>query len=237
MFPFAAEGYAVLCYDVPGVDSMRLARDGFTAVQNYNRGPGDPDKKRVQEGLESAIAHLEKAGVIDRERIALTGLSFGAEAVSYGLFHMPGLAAAIASGGGYEPSSPMLSGPHGRDLLAAWGLDSPSSPRWESLSLARNAHRVRAPLLLNVADREMIAWLESFTALQDAGRAVEMHVFPDEYHIKWQPAHRLAVYKRNIDWLNFWLQDKEDPNVSLAEQYARWRKLREQLNRPATARQ
>ncbi|HET9445548.1 MAG TPA: hypothetical protein VFO35_04770, partial [Steroidobacteraceae bacterium] len=40
-------------------------------------------------------------------------------------------------------------------------------------------------------------------------------------------AHRLAVYNRNVDWFRFWLQDIEDPEPGKAEQYERWRKLRQ----------
>lgn len=55
-----------------------------------------------------------------------------------------------------------------------------------------------------------------------------MHVFPDEYHIKWQPKHRLAVYRRNIQWMKFWLQGIEVCDPLDPDQYTRWRKLKEQ---------
>ena len=54
-----------------------------------------------------------------------------------------------------------------------------------------------------------------------------MFIYPDERHEKNQPKHRYAIYERNVDWLNFWLRDKEDPNPAKAEQYKRWRELRE----------
>ncbi len=31
-----------------------------------------------------------------------------------------------------------------------------------------------------------------------------------------------------VDWFRFWLQDQEDADPAKVEQYARWRKLREQ---------
>jgi hypothetical protein len=55
-----------------------------------------------------------------------------------------------------------------------------------------------------------------------------MVVFPNEYHVKWQPAHRLAIYNRNLDWFRFWLQDYEDPDPAKTEQYTRWRQFRAQ---------
>src|SRR5262249_4324388 len=98
MFAFAAEGNAVLCFNVPDTDYKRLATMDFSADQNLSRGPGDPGKQIVQEGLVAAVAQLDRMGVIDANRVGITGLSFGAETVTYALFHPPHLAAAIASG-------------------------------------------------------------------------------------------------------------------------------------------
>jgi dipeptidyl aminopeptidase/acylaminoacyl peptidase len=216
----------VLCFNVPDPDFERLARMDFTAYENWNRGVGDPGKRRIQEGLVTAIARLDAMGVIDPTRVGVTGLSYGGEAVMYALFHMPRLAAAIASGTEFGPASTFLYGLAGHDLLQRWGLDRWDSPRWDTLSITRNAERVYAPLLLNVADREMIDAMHPYTALEQAGRAVEMYVFPGEHHIKSEPAHRLAIYQRNIDWMNFWLRGVEDPDPAKAPQYQRWRSLR-----------
>jgi hypothetical protein len=54
-----------------------------------------------------------------------------------------------------------------------------------------------------------------------------MRVFPDELHIKRHSAHRLAIYNRNIDWLNFWLRGVESGLTGDASQYTRWRAMRE----------
>src|SRR3546814_17530678 len=69
-------------------------------------------------------------------------------------------------------------------------------------SLAVNAERIDTPLLMQLADSEAMLALETFTALREHGQPVEMYVFPGELHNKWQPAHRLAVYTRNIDWFD-----------------------------------
>ena len=49
---------------------------------------------------------------------------------------------------------------------------------------------------------------------------------------KWQPAHRLAVYKRSIDWFDFWLADRRDPDPAKKEQYRRWEALKVLRDRP-----
>jgi hypothetical protein len=53
-----------------------------------------------------------------------------------------------------------------------------------------------------------------------------MFIYANEEHLKNKPKHRYEIYERNVDWLNFWLKDKEDPALAKAEQYTRWRKLR-----------
>ena len=227
VFPFAAQGLAVLCIDVPHPLAKRLETETWDENEIWSRGPGDPAKRDVQRALETAVARLASEGIIDPERVAITGLSFGAETVSYALFNMPSLAAAIASGTEIGPSSTFIYGTSWLDFARSSGLDSATSDRWRSLSLAWNAEKVRTPLLLNVPDHELVSNLEVYSALLQAGRSVEMFVHPDEYHIKWQPVHRLAIYQRNIDWLNFWLRGVEDGTDAKKGQYERWRKLRQ----------
>lgn len=227
VFAFAVQGFAVLCFDVPDSDMAMLERMDWESYVRWSRGPGDPEKHRVQDALTAAVAQLDRMGVVDTRRVGLTGLSFGAETVHFAMFNMRHLTTAIASGEEIGPSSTFLYAPIVRDRNKSWwGFDSPVSARWNRLSLALNATRARAPLLLNVADDELINQLQVFTALKDADRAVEMYVFPEENHYKWQPAHRLAIYNRNIDWMNFWLQGREDADPAKAEQYKRWRAMR-----------
>src|SRR3546814_3525413 len=73
---------------------------------------------------------------------------------------------------------------------------------WNRISLVGNAREARFPLLIQQSDDEFRGAVASVTALQQAGKAAALFVFPGEHHIKWQPAHRLAVYERNIRWLD-----------------------------------
>jgi hypothetical protein len=84
---------------------------------------------------------------------------------------------------------------------------------------------VKAPLLIQAADTELILAMPAIVALRDAKKPVEVYVFPNEYHIKWQPQHKLAIAERTIDWFRFWLMNEEDPASEKNEQYIRWRAL------------
>ena len=103
------------------------------------------------------------------------------------------------------------------------GIDS----QWRGISLSVNAENMDTPLLIQVADSELLTAAETFTTLRAFQKPVEMHVFPQEFHVKVQPAHKAAVYKRNVQWFKFWLQNVEDPDPVDQDQYARWRRLRD----------
>jgi dipeptidyl aminopeptidase/acylaminoacyl peptidase len=226
----AAEGFAVFCYHAATSDYERGARMDTASYIRWTRGPGNPEMTRVQEALNAAIMQLDAMGIVDTDRVGITGLSYGAELTGVALYSTPlRYAAAIVSNSlTLEPTNYYLAGPTIREAFGMLGYGSPEAnvERWRSESISGNVERILTPLLINAADREMLWTLHSVTALQDAGRAVEMYVFPDEYHFKWQPAHRLAIYKRNIDWMNFWLRSIESPDAANAAQYERWRNLR-----------
>ncbi|MEQ8750786.1 MAG: prolyl oligopeptidase family serine peptidase, partial [Amphiplicatus sp.] len=169
-------------------------------------------------------------GIADAKRIGMTGLSNGALNTAFALVHCNCIAAASVSGLSDDPFFYLFLHDSRRQVwreagLGPWvGEDS----QWPDLSLALNAERVTAPILAQVADRELLFALQTHTAFADAGRQIDLYVFPDEYHIKWQPAHRLAVYERNLDWFSFWLQGREDSDPAKQEQYSRWRALKAQ---------
>ena len=54
-----------------------------------------------------------------------------------------------------------------------------------------------------------------------------MIYFPNGVHELVKPWERLASQQGTVDWFCFWLKNEEDPIPAKAEQYARWRALRE----------
>src|SRR3546814_20505776 len=66
----------------------------------------------------------------------------------------------------------------------------------------------------------------SHTALRQSGMPSDLFVFPDEDHIKSQPAHRLAVYRRNLDWFGFWLKDEIQSDPTRRPEVERWQEMR-----------
>jgi hypothetical protein len=106
--------------------------------------------------------------------------------------------------------------------------DSMRSPK-----VRREPHS--SPGFFRSPDQEALVSLEAFKAVKRYGVPVEWYVYPGEGHVKFQPRNKYFVYQRNLDWMNFWLQGKEDPDPAKREQYGRWRAMREALKRRQSA--
>lgn len=224
----AARGYAVLSFQRPLPAARGKPAANHLAYQR-NNVTGWADRRRTFSALDGLVDQALESGAIDPARIAITGLSDGTATIQWALLHSRRYRVALMSTCCEDPSVAFVAGPAFAAETRAWGYPAPgqeASDFWRDYSLARNADRVEAPILIQAADREYRLALETVAMLRGAGKPVELFVFPDEYHIKWQPRHRRAVYARALDWLDFWLMGREDPDPAKAAQYARWRALR-----------
>ena len=230
---FAANGFVVLCFSQTGVDPeiYRTLADPH-AILRAEYGDFAKHKQSLS-SLEAIIDRLAERGVIDPRRVGLTGLSAGVEILQYALIHSRAFAAAATSGGGSEPISYFGSTAFSRESFfhpLGFGnpFDKEQGKNWPQFSLALNTDKIDMPLLIQAADREYLHAIQTVITWNVAKKPIEMRVFPDEHHVKWYPAHRYNVHRRNVDWFNFWLRDVKDPDPTKAAQYERWEKLRRQ---------
>jgi len=229
---FAVSGFAVLDFYAP---PQRFPKQGDfdTTMLNWYS---------PMASFETVVKMLDEMGVIEPDRKGITGLSYGAEITNFTISHSDLFqAAAASSDSARDPIFFYFANGFWHQRFKQWGLgfpDGETAARWRELSPALNAARVKAPLLIQVADSEYLIGLQFYTALREHSKPVEMFIYADEWHLKNQPKHRYEIYQRNLDWFNFWLQDKEDPDPSKQEQYKRWRKMREEFQKrhPATTR-
>jgi len=230
VFPMAAKGLAVLSFDRPpsvgGEDPSVTTWEQFRASNRRDWAGRRSILPAVENGLDAAIA----TGAIDPDRIGISGLSDGASTIEFALINSRRFKAAAMSTCCDDLLTQTVLGGF------AWGDENrrggmpPSVDNdreyWKPISLSINARKIDTPILMQVADREASLGLPAIGALAEADKPVEVFVFPNEYHNKWQPAHRLSVYDRSIDWFNFWLRGYEDPAPGKRDQYARWHDLR-----------
>lgn len=230
IFPLAQRGIAVLSLNNPDpVASLdKSVTDGIGMVAAGTGGWAD--RRSVHDSLTRGLDLALARGDIDANRIGIGGFSDGSTTARFALINANRYAAAAISHCCLEPHSALT---YGGIAQGAWfrSLGYPKATEhnpdfWGPMSLAMNAAQARTPLLMQLSDDEYIQALETFGALRDHDRPVEMLVFPGEHHLKWQPLHRAAVYERNLDWFAFWLQDYVDPDPAKAAQYGRWEAMK-----------
>ena len=225
IYPFAAAGFFVLSHDMPG-DLYGMAKSadptGYLRKDFYLQ-------RAALSSQEAIVAKLVERGLVDKRRVAITGLSQGAMQTVHGLINSDAFAAGVASSSSHNATSYYLMSGKQRQSFGAWLEGDPDEPgsHWNRYSAGYNADKVDEPLLINVADDELLIGIEDYVRLKDAGKPFEMYVFPDEHHIKWRPLHRLNIYRRNIQWLKFWLKGEEESDPVSPGQYARWRRMRD----------
>jgi dipeptidyl aminopeptidase/acylaminoacyl peptidase len=226
----AAEGFAVLSFDRPeDWDAWTNARTPQEFQQRRNTD--SRDRRRVLSVLLAGIDRLQELGIVDPKKVAITGLSDGAETAAFALIHAPDrFAAAALSGIWWEPVVFYAAGPNLQSAFAGMGLGwfpgGSDDDAWRRVSLSLNAASIRTPILVQVSDSEILPAIQAATALRAHEKPVDLYVFPDEGHVKGQPRHRLNVYRRNVQWLKFWLQDVRDADPIDSTQYQRWQAWR-----------
>jgi dipeptidyl aminopeptidase/acylaminoacyl peptidase len=229
----AGQGYAALCAD--------MSSSAVRQAAGVNLGMGATGVQQGMDFFEDAVRTLSERGVVDPERVVISGFSASASSVAYTLYNSSLFQAAIMTTQSYiDPINCYLAGTLGgcRRSFQRMGYQPPyDSPDgyYGDVSPAWNAAKIRTPLLMQLPEVEYPAMMQLYTAMEDAGRVVEMHVFPDEYHIKRQPRHRLVVYDRNVAWIDFWLKGVERGDTEDDATLVRWRALRDRQCAIATS--
>jgi dipeptidyl aminopeptidase/acylaminoacyl peptidase len=244
VFALAQHRIAVLALERPPfVAALDPKLDDWTAFAAANDRDW-ADRRSLLSAIETGVRLAVARSFADPARIGITGLSDGATTARFALINSRMFAAASISSCCLEPwTVNTYVGIAFADWIQSIGYPSlihPDPAFWRDMSIAQNAKRIDTPLLMQLNDDDgYLMALEAFESLREWGKPVEMYVFPGEFHVKWQPQHRLAIYQRNIDWFAFWLRGIEDPAPEKAAQYARWRAMRDRIaktRRPASGR-
>jgi len=239
IFSLAQAGFAVVSFERPPTFGL-----GNPVLDTWDKAiaAGTKDwanRKNILSSLLNGLDQIEARGIADPKRVGITGLSDGMSTIEYAIINTKRFAAVALSSCCEDPKTVMT---YGGIVWADWNHDVRGYPRatedplpfWKAMSISLNARTIDTPILMQLADREALGGLEAFTALREQKKPVDLYIFPDEYHMKWQPRHRAAIYDRSIDWFDFWLNGRERAGPGKQEQYAIWRKLRaDRPERPA----
>jgi len=190
---------------------------------------------------ESAIDYLDQRGIIDPDRVGISGFSRTEWFVAYTLTHTDHrFRAAILTDGIDAGYFQYLTFRSTEAILDNGGLTPFSDAGlklWMKESPGFNLDKVRAPVRLvslDTGEGILESW-EWFTGLRLQKRPVDLVAIPDGAHLLQRPRDREIVMNGIVDWFSFWLQGKEDSDPYKTAQYQRWRVLRK-LDEATTAR-
>lgn len=224
---FANRGYAVLSFRRPQMISAKSAKDfeqaGRLNLEHF------ADRRNVQSSLEAAVELAVQRGVSDPARIGITGLSDGSTTVEWALIHSKLFAAAAMSSCCFDTTMVANVGPSASKHFMDEGYPGVlgrNDPFWKDVALEVNARSISTPILMNASEEEFPDTLITYAALREAGVAVDLFEYPGEYHARWQPAHRLATYRRSLDWFDFWLRDTRSSDADRQSELKEWNRLR-----------
>lgn len=189
-------------------------------------------RKNALAAYERYIQILDERALIDPSRVGITGLSSGSSNARYALIHSDLFAVSALSTGYSGPQQYWFLPSVNRQPMSrvyfegALPFEALAEKYIANVQLGWHAREIDfPPILWQVSDSELSHAVFDHNLLYDEGQPVEMYVYPDAYHIKHQPVHRYNVYRRNVQWMKFWLQGETVSEPVDPEQYERWEKL------------
>jgi hypothetical protein len=195
---------------------------------------------------ESGIKNLSAKGLIDPSKVGIIGFSrtgwYVEFMLAHGTFHFA--AASVADNVEYSLGEYWLlnHASVGYDNIYGGSPYGPALKNWIKYSISFNLDKVHTPLLIELMGHGVTSDVpgqippflateyETLVGLKKLKRPVELHFFPNQGHMPDAPQARMESLEQNADWFRFWLQGYESPDPIKADQYARWRKLREEQN-------
>jgi dipeptidyl aminopeptidase/acylaminoacyl peptidase len=216
-----------------------LAAAGILVLQIGERCPYDTPSEGTcaVSSYESAVNQLVSEGLVDPERIAIIGFSrtcfYVMEALTASSLHFK--AALITDGlmATYLQYITTIDAfeneiPRQFDSMIGASPFGEGLQQWLKRSPAFNVDKITAPLLVVAEGRSSLLFMwEPYAGLRYLHRPVDLIILNMDEHVLTNPAVRLASQGGSVDWFRFWLKDEEDVDPAKAEQYARWRKLRQ----------
>lgn len=167
---------------------------------DYEKPVEDTTEARTM--MEAAVRSGVDGGFIDPAKVGIMGYSRGARIADESMIHSTAFRVAVA---GDDATVELMPG-----------------------AGAPVAERFNGPLLQQMGPVVGVLATRVHEFLRRGLRVpAELVVFPDETHILHQPEHRAAAMRQNVDWVDYWLLDRRDPDPSKKDQYARWDALRQ----------
>lgn len=214
-----------------GIVVLQIGRS-VESGQHTNATNTTEEGPREMAAYEGAIDELSRQGLIDREQVGIIGFSRTAYKVGYTLTHSRYHFAAATLADGFEGGYVNYVLFQGADSV--WvngGLPSGDSlGLWLKRSPGFNLDKVTAPVRIEeYAYGSLLGGWEWYSGLSFRNKPVELIWIPFGTHMLVKPWERLVSQQGNVDWFDYWLQGRSDPDPAKRTQYERWETLRARM--------
>jgi hypothetical protein len=184
-----------------------------------------------RENFESAIAELDRRGLVDTSRVGIIGFSRSVFGVGYTLTHSKFKfgAAILADGFDGDYVQYLMYQRMRVEIEALYGGNpyGPARDQWIQGAPGFNLDRVSAPvLLIALGGSSLLKGWEWYSGLSRAAKPVDLIYLPDAPHLLIKPSDRAYAQQAVVDWFCFWLGSEASKNSITADEKARWLSLR-----------
>jgi dipeptidyl aminopeptidase/acylaminoacyl peptidase len=207
--------------------------DRVGSIRELGATPSEAFLKFSTLAYEGVVDFLDKEGLIDRNRIGIIGFSRMVCFVGYTLTHSKyqfaaaSLVDGISCGYFQEIQQPDI----------AWDVNNiigGAAPFGEGLKLwmknspGFNLDKVHTPVrLVALGNYSVWSTWEWYAGLTLQKKPVDFVLIPHGEHLGGMVSERVLEQQGLVDWFSFWLKGEQNPDPAKADQYARWRELRE----------
>lgn len=201
-----------------------LANAGFLVFQPNYRGSinlGDAYQHAIYrdtgkgpgEDVMAGLATVEKMGIVDKDRIGVSGWSYGGYMTTWLTGHYDAWKAAVSGAALTDWVMDYTIAYYQRGDLYFFG-GSPWSEKywkiWRKQSPIEYARGVKAPTLImgDVGDPNvpLVNSYEWYHALRDNGVTVKFYAYPEDTHFPEDIVQTTDVYRRWVDWMKKYLK-------------------------------
>ena len=200
----AAQGYLVFQPNYRGSDNL-----GNAYQRAIYRDAGDGPGRDVMAGL----ATVEKMGIVDTDKIGVSGWSYGGYMTSWMIGHYHIWKAAVSGAAVNDLIEEAALSDGNREDYASMGGSPWVGDNWKIYrdeSPITYVSQIKTPTLIlcDVGDFRVpiTQSFEMYHALKDNGVTTQFFAFPVHGHFPGDPIHREDVLTRWIDWLNRYLK-------------------------------
>jgi dipeptidyl aminopeptidase/acylaminoacyl peptidase len=198
---FTAQGYAVACVNYRGSNGRGL---------KYSEAiSGDWGNKEVVDLL-GAVDHLIKNNIVDADRMAIGGWSYGGILTDYVTASDPRFKAAASGAGSALQLSMYGSDQYVLQYENELGVPWKNMDKWMKVSYPfLNVEKIKTPTLYMVGEKDFnvpaAGGEQMYQALKSLGVPTEFVVYPGQHHGIGVPSYQKDRYTRYLDWYGKYL--------------------------------